>query len=309
VGKDGDNSKDTDSGKGAVPKLTVGQRVLTALPNLQRQPKQRPVTPPRRDTRGAGQGANGAGRSDAGDVVEPDEVLAPGSDPTASGGRLRDSFSRSAAPRQPRGAPSGMSREQLTDIIKRLDDRERFLALVSAPLGVVVGLLLTIGAIHYNPPVHVKNHVSTGVILFEGGARVLLSGILVLATVTRRRSFVAFALLFLGTSMGFPFALPFWALGIWLIFRVFKWQRELTTLTGGAARSRAEPRSRATITTSPAARGRESAEARRRARADRTGARSGGRGAKNKKKPEPPGPPPSKRYTPPNTVRPKPPIP
>jgi len=302
-GTNGSASADEGSGRTSVPKLTVGQRILTALPNLQRQPK----APPSRSVRGARPAASGAGgdADSGGETVQPDEVLAPGSEPPTTG-RRRDSFVP-PAPRQQRGVPSGMSKEELTHIIKKLDDRERFLALVSAPLGIVVGLVLTIGAIHFNPPVHHKNHVSTGFILFEGGARVVLAGILVLATVTRRRSFTAFALLFLGTSMGFPFALPFWALGIWLIFRVFKWQKELTAMTGAAARGRPEPRARGS--SDAATRRQAQIEERRRARADRLSARSRGRGARSKKQPEPAGPPPNKRYTPPKTVRPKPPLP
>ena len=110
-----------------------------------------------------------------------------------------------------------------------------------------------------------------------------------LAAWTRRRSFVAFALLFLGTSMGFPFALPFWALGIWLIFRVFKWQKELTAMTG-AAGGPTDP--------DPAPRG--GADAAWPADGPRprpaggpgpnaSGARRG-RGARGKKQPEPAGP-------------------
>lgn len=296
-------SSDPAPGDGAIPKLTIGQRVLTALPNLQRQPRTTPKAP-------SGRSATGADN----ETVQADEVIGPASDRAGTSGRLRDSFVRPATPAQQRGAPSGMSKEELTTIIKRLDDRERFLALVSAPLGIVVGLILTIAAIHYYAPAHAKNHESTSFILFEGGARVVLAGVLVLAAATRRRSFAAFALLFLGTSMGFPFALPFWALGIWLIFRVFKWQKELTnmtrgTTTRGTTTSRPEPRARGATASDAASRRRAQVEERRRDRADRLSARSGGRGRRGKKQPDPPGPPPSKRYTPPKTIRPKPPVP
>ncbi len=111
---------------------------------------------------------------------------------------------------------------------------------------VVVGILLTIGRHALQPAAARKGHESTGFILFEGGARVLLSAIVVLAAWNRRRSFVAFALLFLGTSMGFPFALPFWALGVWMIFRVLKWQRELAAMTGSDRSRHARPRTRRT---------------------------------------------------------------
>ena len=131
-----------------------------------------------------------------------------------------------------------MSKEELTHIIKRIDDREQMLAYSSAVLGVVVGVVLTIALVHLNPPLHKKNHESPGFLELEGVARVVLAGLVALAAWKRRRSFVAFALLILGTSMtpGALFALPFWALGIWMIFRVLKWQKELAALTGGQAR-------------------------------------------------------------------------
>jgi hypothetical protein len=313
-----DSSTD-DSGPGnrIVPKLTIGQRVLASLPNLQR-PTTTPAEPPPKRPGPARAGAGAPDADDADDVVTPDDVLAPGADAVAPRGKLRDAFlkpaqstsarstSAQSKPAQ-RGAPSGMTKEELTHVIKRLEDRERTMAFFAAPLGAAVGILLTVVTLHTNPPLHAKNHLSTSLIVFEGGARILLAGVVALAAWTRRRSFVAFALLFLGTSMagGLIFALPFWALGIWLIFRVFKWQKELATMTGGtAARGRSQPAARPR--SQPAARGREAAEARRRARAERISARTAG-GRRSKKQPEPAGPPKNKRYTPPKQIRPRPP--
>jgi hypothetical protein len=291
---------DASPGNGAIPKLTIGQRVLASLPNLQRPtttPPPRPGRTTRRDDAGDGATATSNGTG-TGTVVTPDEVLAPDAETSPSRGRLLDTFTKPPEPRPQRGAPSGMTKEELTHIIKRLDDRERLLAFFAAPLGAVVGILLTVIAVHTNPALHHKNHASTSLIVFEGGARVVFAGAVALAAWTRRRSFVAFALLFLGTSMaaGILFALPFWALGVWLIFRVLKWQKELATMTGGQSRAR----------TGPADRGRDAAGARRDARADRARARTTG-GRHTKKKPEPAGPSRNKRYTPPNTVKPRPP--
>jgi hypothetical protein len=306
VSKNGESTGDGSSSEnGVVPKLTIGQRVLASLPNLQRPATRAPDTSAPPSVRSTGNedggGPGGAGNAVDDGVVTPDAVLAPAS----VSGRLRDAFMKPPAPRRERGAPSGMTKDELTHIIKRLDDRERVMAFVSAPVGVVVGVLLTIGALHFNPPLHHKGHESGGLIVFEGGARVLLSAIVALAAWTRRRSFVAFALLFLGTSMAFPFALPFWALGVWLIFRVFKWQKELGTMTGRQA-ARTRPATSARPRSDPAARGREAAEARRQARAERLRTRTAG-GRRAKKQPEPTGPPPSKRYTPPKPGRPRPP--
>lgn len=276
---------------GAPAKLTLGQRILASLPNLERRPRTAP--PPRRSAGRAPHAASGT------DVVVADAVLEPARSETAvgpgAGGRDASLPATSKAGQPDRGAVSGMTKDELVAIIKKLDERERVLALLSAPIGVVVGVVLTIGAVHYNPGLHQKGHLTTGTIYLEGGARVLLSAIVLLAAWTRRRSFVAFALLFLGTSLGFPFALPFWALGVWFIFRVFKWQKELSAMTGGASRQRA----------TPAARGRTDAEARGRARAEARAARGRGRGAKTQT--DATGPSQSKRYTPPKPTRTRPP--
>jgi hypothetical protein len=291
VSENGDGSPDdTSTAGGPVPRLTIGQRVLASLPNLQREP--RTTAPP-----GSGRRQPVAGTDDdTGTAITPDEVLAPGSGPTPRG-RFADAFLKPPQAARPRGAPSGMTKDELTHIIKRIDDREQRTAWLGAALGLVVGLTLTIAAVHFNPPPHHKGHLSTTfIVFFEGGARVLLSGVVALAAQNRRRSFVAFALLFLGTSMGPLYALPFWAIGIWLIVRVLKWQRELAAMTGGQTRPRADA----------GARGRDAAEARRRARNERMNARTAG-GRRNKKQPEPTGPAPNKRYTPPKPPRPRPP--
>jgi len=203
-----------------------------------------------------------------------------------------------------------MTREEITHRIKRLDDRERFLALTSAPIGVVVGVVLTAFTLHLNPAatIHGKlnpKHVSESLILLEGGARVLLSGIVAAASLTRRRSFVGFALLFLGTSMGSPlFALPFWVLGGYLIWRVFKYQRVLTARGATARRTtRATPEARAPggkrVPANPRQAGRAgAAAARERVQTSRR---------RGRKEPAPTGPSPSKRYTPPRPTRPRPP--
>jgi hypothetical protein len=318
---------DDDSGAlgGAPPRLTIAQRLLAALPNLQRQP----TTPPaaaKTTTARAGRATGTGAKAEVDTDVDVEDLhdsgdgdgasVAPTSDSASSGlgGRLRDSLlkppSTTARPR-PGDDLDSMTREEITHRIKKLDDRERFLALTSAPIGVVVGLLLTAFAIHLNPAARVHGklnpkHVSDSLILLEGGARVLLAGIVVAAALTRRRSFVGFALLFLGTAMGSPlFALPFWVLGGYLIWRVFKYQRVLTARSGAArGSSRGTREARAPggrrVPADPRAAGRAGASAaRQRVQSQRRG----------RKEPAPSGPTPSKRYTPPRPARPRPPAP
>jgi hypothetical protein len=107
--------------------------------------------------------------------------------------------------------------------------------------------------------------------------------------------------------MGSPlFALPFWVLGGYLIWRVFKYQRILTARGGGSRGSsrRTPPQARAPggrrVPADPRAAGRAGASAaRQRVQSQRRG----------RKQPAPTGPTPSKRYTPPRPTRPRPPAP
>ncbi|HLM94888.1 MAG TPA: hypothetical protein VK283_01160 [Acidimicrobiales bacterium] len=301
---------DDDSGApgGAAPKLTIGQRILTALPNLQREPAPSAPTRPTRSARastGATDTTPGADADVAGADEAPDNTGSArhSANGTASGlgGLLRGSTSRPGPRARTRSGEvlDKMSREEIAHRIKKLDDRERFLALSSAPLGVAVGVGLTLITIHLNPAAGHAKHVAPSTIYLEGGARILLSGVVVAAALTRRRSLVGFALLFLGTSMGAPlFALPFWALGGYLIWRVFKFQKALSarnSTSGKAATGGGR------IPANPRAAGRAgAAAARQRAQNPRR---------RGRKEPAPAGPTPSKRYTPPRPTRPRPPAP
>jgi hypothetical protein len=293
-----------DSGApgGAAPKLTIGQRILTALPNLQRQPTprataraSRPASPGSTDTAG-GSDSDRAGSDDSSD--DTGSAHATNGAASGLGGLLRGSTSRPGTTRA--RSRSGeildsMSREEITLRIKKLDDRERFLALSAAPLGVAVGVGLTLVTLHLNPATGHTNHVAPSTIYLEGGARILLSGVVVAAALTRRRSFVGFALLFLGTAMGAPlFALPFWGLGGYLIWRVFKFQKALSARNATSGKTAGGGR----IPANPRAAGRAGAAAARQ-RAQSTRRRS-------RKEPAPAGPTPSKRYTPPRPARPRP---
>ncbi|MGD0379836.1 MAG: hypothetical protein ABSC30_07610 [Acidimicrobiales bacterium] len=313
---------DSDALGGAPPKLTIGQRFLTALPNLQRAPAPSPpardpsserTTRPPRITRAVPTGPTDADAdADADDDAEAPEIADSdestdaddvSTDGAGTGGRASSRLGPSPAKTRTRPVDdlADMTNAEITHRIKKLDDRERFLALTSAPLGVVVGVLLTVVAIHLNPSalLHGKvnpKHESESLILLEGGVRIVLSGIVAAIAMTRRRSLVGFSLLFLGTSMGSPlFALPFWALGGYLIWRVFKYQRVLTARGATTRRSAGTGR----VPANPRAAGRAGASAARQ--------RTSSPRRRTKKEVTPTGPPPSKRYTPPRPTRPRPP--
>jgi len=300
----------------SVPRLTVGQRILAALPNLERRkPGVGGRAASSADTTGAGLTAADEGRdlsTGSEKAIDPDEVMSPGDDTRTGSGtrpsRLRDAFLK--PPPAGQGArktdpTSTMTNEQLTDAIKRLDDRERFYALFAGPLGAAIGLVLTIGAIHFNPAVGHKNHVSENLIVFEGVIRVAFGGFVVLAALTRRRSFVGFTLLFFGTTV-LPYGILFWGLGGWMIWRTYHYQKVLTSRGVRPARGGARGDRRSAQGPRAAARA-GATDARDRTRERRASGRATASGrTRGRKKPEPIGPPPSKRYTPPKPTRPRP---
>jgi len=318
---------DDDSGAlgGAPPRLTIGQRILAALPNLQRAPAVE--TGADTDDRRTNSADSEPTHTVDGDADDGSTEAASVRAPTGIGGRLMEAVfpaTSSRARRRPVDDLDSMTREEITHRIKRLDDRERFLALTAAPFGVLVGILLTAFTLHLNPGLHLHGkvnpkHVSESLILLEGGARILLSGIVMACALTRRRSLVGFSLLFLGTSMGSPlFALPFWVLGGYLIWRVFKYQKVLTargaTARGaarGATRGTARGGGRSAMTARAPGGARVPANPRAAGRAGAAAARERvqSRGRRGRKEPAPTGPTPSKRYTPPRPTRPRPPAP
>jgi hypothetical protein len=254
--------------KEALPKLTIGQRVLAALPNLQRE-KPSPT-------------ANGA------ELVRPDAVIEPGVT-GSTGSRLRDAFLKPApAPAAKTSSGTGGTRadpypdqstEELRRSMKYLDDRERRVALFIGPLLAALDLALMQVTLHDNPAVGHKNHADPSTIVALGVGSAVLAVVVLVAAYYRRRSFTIFALLFAGYGGGIVTMIPSWIVAGWLFIHFNRIQKVVVSRTGGpaAARQRAAQ-----------------------ARADRNGSgrpRLGSR--RDKTPPVPAGPEKNKRYTPP----------
>ncbi len=297
-----------------MPRLTLSQRILAALPQLRPPPEPEPESV-RRARRAAGSSAaagarrgtapatDSAGSAGAAGTAAPADTATSTGTPAPGGSlrrRLRAAMIEPAA-EQSSGRPAHTDElaevpsSELVRRIKELDDRERLFALFTAPLGAAVAAMVTALALVYNPATG-KNHASPGLILLEGGVRLLLAVVVLVAALVRRRSLVSWSMLFLGTSMGFPLALPFFGIGGWMIWRTYKIQRVLSTRPDAPDRyrRRAAPARRAAAPRSPrdgAARG---------AAAGRKAFTRRGTSA------PPSGPAPSKRYTPPSPKRPRP---
>jgi len=262
------DSADTADSAG-VPKLTFGQKVLLALPNLRRgqpadpvpevlEPEPRPKKPvskrpaaklsalpaPADDAELAALGSpdvedvkldeledgdhaqdeiDGDGDGD-GDDAEPDER--PKKVATRAAGSARSKGSaRPPAPSQ----FDSVGTEELVALVKRLDDKERKLALIAVPLGIVLAAVTTTITVLHDPAVHHKGYENPSLIITDG----LITGVFALGVFAaawyRRRSFTSFALLFLGYSLGLVgVGIPFLFLGGYLLFRMYKVQKVLT---------------------------------------------------------------------------------
>lgn len=261
----------------ALPKLTLGQRILAALPNLQRErPAGRPEqTSAKGEARPASTARTGGGNG--ADVVRPDAVLSPKGAPSTPGSRLRDAFLK--PPQQGAKSPSEvyaqMSVPDLRHSMKYLDDRERRVALFVGPLVGALDLALMFVTLHqHNPAAGHKGHFDPGQVVALGVGSAVVALLVIVAALARRRSFTLFALLFAGYGGSIVTLVPAWAAAGWLFVRFNRMQKVVVQKTRAASGGR-----------QPAGRG----------RADRSETR---RGRKNKA-PEPAGPPPSKRYTPP----------
>lgn len=283
------------------PKLTVGQRLLTALPNLQAR-------------RAAGAAADVA--DDNADHPAPADEVADTHDGDGGGEDVGTATSTTSRQRQRTRTTAAAARpnpygdwkpDQLRRAMKYLDDRERRLAITAGPLLIGLNIALTFVTLHNNHKYINgklnKVYESPSTILALGIGSAVVAVIVVVSAVVRRRSFTIFSLLFAGYGGGPITLLPAWGLAGWLFIRFNRMQKTLRATEGGAsrpARGRAGSRS-------ASGRGRVPANPRVAARAGAAAGRDRVAARRRGKEPATPGPTPSKRYTPPKPPRPRPP--
>ncbi len=262
----------------ALPKLTLTQRLLAALPNLQRDPTASSGKAPSAGPSKAGSQVETEAPGDTDDdVVRPDAVIGPnGSNGSTTGSRLRDAFTKPATgnAKSPSSVYADMSVPELRESMKYLNPQERRIALAAGPLLAVLDLIATAVTIHDNPALGHKGHFDPGTQLVIGVASAVIALMVLVAAYYRRRSFTLFALLFCGYGGGLTTMIPAWFLAGWLFIHFNRMQKVVVRKTGGPAGAR---------------------QAAAKARAERSPARRGSR----QKTPEPVGPSPNKRYTPP----------
>jgi hypothetical protein len=308
----------TDRGSADRPaRLTISQRVLTLLPDLQRRrsvdtaAEPEPSAAPEKNRSSAtradsaakrtaarptpersGSASNGADE----DAPEDDEVATPVPAPSRTPKPSSGTGNRAADPF------AGMSREELSSSMKYLDERERRFALMAGPFLAALDLVLTLITLHDNPPKYdVHHHLNklhadpTTIVALGVGSAVIALGVMACALI-RRRSLTIFGLLFAGYGGGLVTIVPSWVLAGWLYVRFNRMNKALRQRDGGA-------RGRQTG-------GRVPANPRAAARAGASAARERAQSPRrNRKEPVSAGPNASKRYTPPKPSRPRPPTP
>ena len=129
------------------------------------------------------------------------------------------------------GKSTGTNHRRLDSTVKqavnRLNDKERRYGFIASVVAAILWLLLTVPLLIHPAKPH-KGQLGTEGIAIYMVVGLLLAGIIFFASWIKRRALLGFAVLFTGFSFGgdLLFAIPFYALGAWLIWRAMKVQRE-----------------------------------------------------------------------------------
>jgi hypothetical protein len=127
----------------------------------------------------------------------------------------------------------------IKEAVNRIDDRERRYGFIAAVIAAVLWLLLTVPILVHPAKPH-KGQLGTEGVAIYLVVGLLLAGLIFFASWIRRRALLGFTVLFTGFSFGADllFAIPFYFLGAWLIWRAMKIQREAQAALQAAGTSR-----------------------------------------------------------------------
>ena len=145
----------------------------------------------------------------------------------------------------PKGGGSASTRKAgnaVKEAVNRLDNRERRYGFIASIVAAILWLLLTVPLLIHPAKPH-KGQLGTDGIAIYLVVGLLLAGIIFFASWIKRRALLGFAVLFTGFSFGgdLLFAIPFYALGAWLIWRAMKVQRELQAAMQAAGATSSRP--------------------------------------------------------------------
>src|SRR5580698_132125 len=123
-----------------------------------------------------------------------------------------------------------MSTKELTELYKQLDNRDRLIATIAAPLGAVIAVVETVSSLHHDPALHHKGYVPHSTIIDLCVVAIVICALALVVARMRRRSLTAFALMFVGIALNpLSLGLPFVIFGGYLVFKMLKVQKVLTS--------------------------------------------------------------------------------
>jgi hypothetical protein len=140
------------------------------------------------------------------------------------------------------GAKSRRLDKTVKETVNRLDDKERRYGFIASIVAAILWLVLTVPLLIHPAKPH-KGQLGTEAIAIYLVVGLFLAGIIFFASWIKRRALLGFAVLFTGFSFGgdLLFAIPFYALGAWLIWRAMKVQREAQAAMQAAGATRNRP--------------------------------------------------------------------
>jgi hypothetical protein len=133
------------------------------------------------------------------------------------------------------------SPEELQEIVRHTDEKERAIGLIAAPLAAALAFVIIDTLVKNDPAIGMKNYVNPS--LYHSLLFVLL-GLAVITLVSallRKRLFLGIALALYGLAVFnlhyWGFGVPFLLAGAWYLVRTYRLQQELKRATGGAGGS------------------------------------------------------------------------
>ncbi|HUZ44050.1 MAG TPA: hypothetical protein VMU63_06560 [Acidimicrobiales bacterium] len=154
--------------------------------------------------------------------------------PERLGDRLRRMFLKPVAEPEP-GATSAPIRppteDELEARVRSMDDQERLLGVVAAPLAALIGILIG------GDEISRATHSQVGTYYSLLGVLVALSVVMLITAVMRKRMYLGISLALYGLAVFnlhyWGFGIPFILGGAWLLVRAYRVQREHRDATEG----------------------------------------------------------------------------
>jgi hypothetical protein len=192
---------------GTEQKLTIGQRLLVALPSVKRDRDRQPIGDWMRRT-----------------FLKPEDPAAP-------------------AKKKQVAAPLPV--DELETTIKRADDKERAIGLIAGPIGAAIGFMVAHTLIANDPPQYLKGGVLNRLYVNPSNYDEVLLVLLGLSLLTvvfallRKRLLIGLTMALFGVTIFnlhyWGFGIPFAIGGAWYIVRAYRLHRDFRLATGDLA--------------------------------------------------------------------------